>query len=181
MKIVFVSDIHGSTAGLARALSFYDSVGADLLCLGGDIINYGPRNGLPESLNPAAVADLLNARKRDIVAVRGNCDSEVDQMLLQFPALPDYAVVSDGPRRFFLTHGHKFLAGGAAPWLEADVVVSGHTHLWELRRDENGTVRLNTGSVTFPKQGRMPTFGYYDGSSLAVVGLDGRALAQMKL
>lgn len=181
MKIVFVSDIHGSPAGLARALQFYDRVGADLLCLGGDIINYGPRNGLPDGLDPASVVAMLNARRGDIVAVRGNCDSEVDQMLLQFPALTDYAVVADGSRRFFLTHGHKFLTDGAAPWLTASVVVSGHTHLWELRRGDDGTVWLNTGSVTFPKQGRAPTFGYYDGSSLAILGLDGQALTQLRL
>lgn len=177
MKIVFVSDVHGCYARLVPVLDFFDRVGADLICIGGDIINYGPRNGLPpDGLDPQSIVAALNARKTNIVAVRGNCDSEVDQMLLEFPLLSDYALVADGGRRFFLTHGHLFNAGNRPLWLNSDVVVTGHTHLWRLERDEPGVVCLNTGSVTFPKGGNVPTFAFYDGSELSVLSLEGKTL-----
>ena len=182
MKIVFVSDIHGCYARLKPVLSFFDEVKADMLCIGGDIINYGPRNGIPsDGLDPHAIADALNARSGRIVAVRGNCDSEVDQMLLKFPMSSDYAVVADGGRVFFLTHGHKIIGADGQPWLKADVVVSGHTHLWGLDRGNDGVVRLNTGSVTFPKGGREATFAYYDGRSLSVLAISGEVLKSMTL
>ena len=182
MKIVFVSDIHGCYSRLAPVLDFFDSSKADVLCLGGDIINYGPRNGLPaEGLGPQAIAGALNSRKRHIVAVRGNCDSEVDQMLLEFPIMSDYAIVADGSRRFFISHGHLFNASKPV-WAEAEVYVSGHTHLWELERSETSQlVTLNTGSVTFPKGGNMPTFAFYDGCSISVLSLDGRVLKSVRL
>lgn len=174
MKIVFVSDIHGVPANLDCVLKFYDSVNADMLCIVGDIINYGPRNGVPQGLDPMGVVNLLSPRSASIVAVRGNCDSEVDQMLLPFPILSDYAVVTDGARRFLLTHGHLPIA--SQPWLSADVVVTGHTHLWTLKPEGNA-LSLNTGSITFPKQGNQPTFAYYDGQSLSVRNLSGEVLA----
>lgn len=182
MKIVFVSDIHGCYARLVPVLEFYDKVQADLLCIGGDIINYGPRNGLPpDGLDPKSIVSALNARKSRIVAIRGNCDSEVDQMLLEFPLLSDYAVVTDGSRRFFLTHGHLFNLKERPLWLDAAVIVSGHTHLWELERDANGTVMLNTGSITFPKGGNVPTFAYYDGGQISVLTLGGEVLKSLEL
>lgn len=182
MKIVFVSDIHGCHKRLAPVLDFFDREKADLLCIGGDIINYGPRNGLPtDGLDPQAIVESLNKRAKKIVAVRGNCDSEVDQMLLHFPILGDYAIIADGQRRFFVTHGHKHLDDNGLPWLEADVVVSGHTHLQKLEKGEDGTVHLNTGSVTFPKGGNEPTFAYYDGDKIAILRLDGAVIKTIKL
>ena len=181
MKILFVSDIHGSATALDAVLHFFSSLRCDLLCIGGDIINYGPRNGLPDGLSPRDVADSLNALSDRIIAVRGNCDSEVDQMLLNFPMMADYALVADGSRRFLITHGHKFLDDNKSPWFKADVIVSGHTHLWDLHRDADGTVHLNTCSPTFPKQGRQPTFAFYDGSSLSVLNTSGETLSSLAL
>ncbi len=184
MNIVFVSDIHGCYARLRPVLDYFERIGGDkILCIGGDIINYGPRNGLPaEGLDPQAIVEALNKMSSSIVAVRGNCDSEVDQMLLRFPISSDFAVVTDGSRRFFITHGHKILSDDNIPWLSTDVIVSGHTHLWNLSRDAHGVVHLNTGSVTFPKGGNPPTFAHYDGRSLKVLSLStGEALAAEEL
>ena len=108
MRYLIVSDIHGSLPALDKVLAFYDEKQCDMLCILGDILNYGPRNGLPEGLDPKGIAERLNARADRIVAVRGNCDSEVDQMLLDFPVLADYALLVDRGRRFFLTHGHVY-------------------------------------------------------------------------
>lgn len=181
MKILFVSDIHGSATALEKVLDIYARWGGEMLCIVGDIINYGPRNGLPDGLSPQLIVQRLNALSDQIVAVRGNCDSEVDQMLLSFPIMGDYAVVCDGRRRFLLTHGHKLLNDKGQAWFKADIVVTGHTHLWSLERDPDGTVFLNTGSPTFPKGGRQPTCALYDGKSIKVVSTDGETLKEISL
>lgn len=108
MKYLIVSDIHGSLPALEKVLAFYREQQCDLLCILGDTLNYGPRNGLPEGLDPKGIAERLNAMAGEIVAIRGNCDSEVDQMLLDFPILSDYTLVVDNGKRLFLTHGHIY-------------------------------------------------------------------------
>lgn len=145
-----------------------------MLCLLGDILNYGPRNRIPDGIDPRGIADRLNAMAADIVAVRGNCDSEVDQMLLDFPMMADYTVVVDGGRRLFLTHGHVY-DERRLPSLRHDVLFHGHTHLWQVGR-AGRAVWCDTGSVTFPKEGREPTFVTYDDGLVTVHRLDGLAL-----
>ena len=105
MKYLLVSDIHGCLPTLQRVLDFYDREQYDMLLILGDILNYGPRNRIPEGIDPKGIVELLNKRKDSIVAVRGNCDAEVDQMLLEFPIMADYALIVDGGRRMFITHG----------------------------------------------------------------------------
>lgn len=108
MRILFLSDIHGSLPALDAVLRYYDAHHYDLLVLLGDILNYGPRNGLCQGLDPQAIAERLNERAANIVAVRGNCDSEVDQMLLNFPIQSTYMLLVDEGKRFFITHGHVY-------------------------------------------------------------------------
>lgn len=179
MKYMLLSDIHGSIGRLERALDFYAAEHCDMLLLLGDIINYGPRNRIPDDINPAAVAARLNAMSSDIVAVRGNCDSEVDQMLLKFPVMADYAVVVDGCRRIFITHGHIYNEDNM-PVCRHDVFVYGHTHLWKLERHD-GCVVCNTGSVTFPKEDREPTFALYDDGVMTIRRLDGSVVSQLTI
>ena len=108
MRILFLSDIHGSLPALDAVLNYYDAHHYDLLVLLGDLLNYGPRNGLCQGLDPQAIVERLNARAANIVAVRGNCDSEVDQMLLNFPIQSTYMLLVDDGKRFFITHGHVY-------------------------------------------------------------------------
>ena len=108
MKYLLVSDIHGCLPTLEQVLDFYDRNQYDMLLILGDILNYGPRNRIPEGIDPKGIVELLNKRKDNIVAVRGNCDAEVDQMLLEFPIMSDYAIIVDGGRRMFITHGHVY-------------------------------------------------------------------------
>ena len=180
MKYLIVSDIHGSLPALDKVLAFYDKQQCDMLCILGDILNYGPRNGLPEGLDPKAIAERLNARAQHIVAVRGNCDAEVDQMLLYFPVLADYALLVDGGRRFFLTHGHVYHEANM-PKGKPDVFLYGHTHLWKLEKNEEGQVICNTGSITFPKGGNPPTFALLEDGTLSVYHLDGTLLKSLPL
>lgn len=179
MKTLLVSDIHGSLPALEQVLDFYRREHCELLCILGDILNYGPRNGLPEGLNPKAIAERLNLMASDIVAIRGNCDSEVDQMLLQFPILSDYTLLIDGGRRLFLTHGHVYNED-RRPSLRTNALVYGHTHLWKLER-QGDTVVCNLGSITFPKGGNVPTFGLYDDGRLSIHRLDGELLKELNL
>ncbi len=179
MKYLLVSDIHGSLPVLEAVIDFYHSQHCDMMCILGDILNYGPRNRIPEGIDPKGIADRLNAMAADIVAVRGNCDSEVDQMLLQFPIMADYALIVDEGRRLFLTHGHIYNEQNM-PTGRHDAFVYGHTHLWKLEKTATG-LTCNLGSVTFPKGGKEPTFAVYENGTLTIHRLDGTQLAQATL
>ncbi len=168
---MLLSDIHGSLPRLSRALDFYRAQHCDMLLLMGDILNYGPRNGVPEGLDAPGIAKALNDMADDIVAVRGNCDSEVDQMLLHFPILSTYTIVVDEGRRILLTHGHVYNKETLPPG-RFDAVVYGHTHLWELTAREDGSVVCNTGSITFPKGGNPPTLAIMDDGVITVYHFD---------
>src|SRR5574344_1893773 len=108
MKILFLSDIHGVPSTLERALKMAETLNPDRIALLGDLLYHGPRNGVPNFYDPVRVTDILNGLKDRIVAVRGNCDAEVDQAMLQFPIAADYQVLDSGNRKFFLTHGHVY-------------------------------------------------------------------------
>lgn len=179
MKYLIVSDIHGSLPALDKVLAIYKSEQCDMMLLLGDILNYGPRNSIPEGIDPKGIAGRLNAMKEDIVAVRGNCDSEVDQMLLDFPIMADYALVVDEGKRLFLTHGHIYNKE-KMPKGKFDAIFTGHTHLWHLIR-ENGTVYCNTGSITFPKGGNVPTMAIYENGRITMYQLDGTELQSLTL
>lgn len=179
MKYLLFSDIHGCLPALQRALDFFEAQKCDMMCILGDIINYGPRNRIPEGIDPKGIVERLNNLADKIVAVRGNCDAEVDQMLLDFPIMADYAQVVDNGRRLLLTHGHKYNKENMLPG-KYDVVFSGHTHLWTLENEE-GTVFGNTGSITFPKGGNVPTFAIYEDGVVEIHHLNGELLKSIGL
>lgn len=179
MKYLMVSDIHGSLPALQRVLDFYGTAHCDMLCILGDILNYGPRNGLPEGLDPKGIAETLNAMSDKIIAIRGNCDSEVDQMLLDFPILSDYTLLVDNGVRLFLTHGHIYNEENS-PKGKHDIFFYGHTHLWKLEK-RDGQVVCNTGSITFPKGGNPPTFATYENGIVTIRHLDGEKLKELSV
>ncbi|MBR5972751.1 MAG: phosphodiesterase [Paludibacteraceae bacterium] len=180
MKYLIVSDIHGSLPRLKQVLHYYHQEHYDMLIVLGDILNYGPRNGVPEGLDAQGIANELNTLSDHIVAVRGNCDSEVDQMLLKFPMMADYALLVIDKKRIFLTHGHRYNSE-QLPELHIDVMCYGHTHRWMLERQGNCVV-CNTGSITFPKEERQPTFATIDeDNSLRIRNLEGSVLKEIQL
>lgn len=184
MKILFLSDIHGSLPALEAVLSFYDAHHYELLVLLGDLLNYGPRNGVCQGLDAMAVAERLNQRAEHIICVRGNCDSEVDQMLLVFPIESTYTMVVDEGRKFFITHGHIFNEKHLPLGPSCDVFVYGHTHLMSLQKADPQKGRpaiLNTGSPTFPKNGNPATFATYEDGCLSLRTLDGKAIEELRL
>lgn len=151
MKWLISSDIHGSAHWCRRLLEAYRGERADRLILLGDILYHGPRNDLPEGYAPKEVIALLNPLAGDILCVRGNCEAEVDQMVLDFPVLADYALLEAGQRLVYLTHGHHWHMGHLPPLKAGDVLLQGHTHV-PCCREEAGIRVLNPGSVSIPKE-----------------------------
>lgn len=151
MKYLIASDIHGSATWCRRLLEAFEKEEAVRLILLGDILYHGPRNDLPDGYAPKEVIDFLNPLKDRILAVRGNCDTEVDQMVLSFPILADYAVLSERGRLIYLTHGHVYNENHLPPLCPGDVLLHGHTHVPACREHETYTY-LNPGSVAIPKE-----------------------------
>ena len=173
MKLLIASDLHGSAGACRAVLGRFAAERADTLVLLGDLLYHGPRNPVPADYDPPAVAALLNGLAPRILAVRGNCDAEVDQMLLRFPMQSDSALLllPDG-RRCFLTHGHVFGPDRLPPLAPGDALLYGHT-LVPVLRAENGLLLLNPGSVTFPKEGHPPTCAVWENGVFDLRTLDG--------
>ena len=166
MKYIIASDIHGSAAWCEELLSAFAREGADKLVLLGDILYHGPRNDFPDGYAPKKVFAMLNAIKDKIVCVRGNCDSEVDQMVLEFPIMADYAILPHGEKTLFLTHGHLFDDQKPPLLKTGDVLLNGHFHNPYHKVLENGVIYANCGSVALPKDGTPHSYILLDGDTL---------------
>ena len=154
MKFLVLSDIHGSAACLETVLASFEKE-CDAIILLGDYLNHGPRNPLPQGWDTKRTAELLNERKEKLICVRGNCDSEVDEMMLTFPCLNAYSTIalpaSNGIRRLFLHHGHLYDRAKLSSWLpKGTIVLSGHTHV-TVMEEEDGLFYFNPGSISLPK------------------------------
>ncbi|MGP3592291.1 phosphodiesterase [Vagococcus sp. WN89Y] len=181
MKLMFASDIHGSLPATERILELFAKSDARWLVILGDVLNHGPRNALPQGYAPAEVAGLLNEQARRIIAVRGNCDSEVDQMLLHFPITAPWQQVLLDERRLFLTHGHLFGQDNVPPLEAGDVLVYGHTHI-PLAEKRGDVIHFNPGSVSIPKGGFVASYGMLEDNELRVIALnDQRVIAQLAI
>ena len=152
MKLLIASDIHGSVLYCNELLKAFDREQADRMLLLGDILYHGPRNDLPDGYAPKEVIPVLNTRKNSILCIRGNCDTEVDQMVLDFPLMADYALVCVDNLRLYATHGHVYGPDRLPPLQPGDILLYGHTHIpaWDVRE---GIPCLNPGSVSIPKAG----------------------------
>lgn len=152
MKWMIASDLHGSAYYCRKMLEAFEREGADRLFLLGDLLYHGPRNDLPREYAPKEVIPLLNGKKEKLLCVRGNCDAEVDQMVLEFPVLADYAVLPVGQRLIYATHGHIYNVKNLPPLAPGDVLLHGHTHVPAWTEFGQGNLYLNPGSVSIPKE-----------------------------
>ena len=152
MKWMIASDIHGSAFYCEKLFKAYESEDCDRLLLLGDLLYHGPRNDLPRDYDPKRVIEMLNAHASDILCVRGNCEAEVDQMVLSFPVMADYALLWSGKRMIFATHGHVFNESNLPPLHEGDLLLHGHTHVSACVMHETYTY-CNPGSVSIPQDG----------------------------
>ena len=152
MKWIIASDLHGSAYYCRKMLEAFEREGADRLFLLGDLLYHGPRNDLPREYAPKEVIPLLNGKREKLLCVRGNCDAEVDQMVLEFPVLADYAVLPVGQRLIYATHGHIYHVKNLPPLAPGDVLLHGHTHVPAWTEFGQGNLYLNPGSVSIPKE-----------------------------
>ena len=165
MKIVIASDIHGSAYWCEKLLEAFEADNANSLLLLGDILYHGPRNDFPQEYSPKKVFAMLNAIKDKITCIRGNCDSEVDQMVLEFPILADYALIKDGTRTLFATHGHLYNKETPPLLGKNDVLLNGHFHAPCFEKMQNGNY-ANCGSVALPKADSPHSYIVYEDGQL---------------
>lgn len=162
MKLVIASDIHGSSFWCRKLLDLLAREQPDKLILLGDLLYHGPRNDLPEGYAPKAVIPMLSAYAEKIIAVRGNCEAEVDQMVLPFPCMADYAQLLVDGKTFYLTHGHHANPDRLPPLPEGSIFLFGHTHV-KMDAMYGGIRCLNPGSVSIPKDQTHSCLVYENG------------------
>lgn len=180
MKLMFASDIHGSAYYCRKMLEAYQAEEAGRLILLGDILYHGPRNDLPKEYAPKEVIAMLNPMKNDICAVRGNCEAEVDQMVLDFPVMADYALILYGERNLYATHGHIYNENNLPPLKNGDILIYGHTHVLKAEKREDYTL-LNPGSVSIPKEGNPPSYAILEDGLFTIKGFDGTIIKELQL
>ena len=180
MKLMIASDIHGCAPACKKLLDTFTASGAERLILLGDLLYHGPRNDLPEGYDPKAVIAMLSEYADRLFCVRGNCDTEVDQMVLPFPIMAETALLFVDGRTWFACHGHRSGANPTAndlPKLPAgSVVLSGHTHIPVLEENPDGVLLLNPGSTSIPKGGFAASYGVYEDGMFSVLGFDGEKI-----
>lgn len=180
MKYMFASDIHGSAYYCRKMLDAYKEEQADRLVLLGDLLYHGPRNDLPRDYAPKEVIPMLNGLKSEIFAVRGNCEAEVDQMVLDFPVMADYCILAIDERTFYATHGHIYNENNLPPLKGGDILIHGHTHVLRADQKENCII-LNPGSVSIPKEDNPPTYAVLEDGVFAIKTFDGDIIREMRL
>jgi putative phosphoesterase len=180
MKLMFISDIHGSLFWLERALEKVEEEQPDSLIILGDFLYHGPRNPLPKDYNPQEVANKLNAynKNKPITAVRGNCDAEVDQMLLEFPMMGDYVMLLHEGRRIYATHGHGFSIEHLPALSEKDIFIQGHTHI-PVADVKEGVYVLNPGSISLPKENNPNSYAILEGGQFIVKDFEGNVVKKI--
>ncbi len=180
MKFMFASDLHGSSIYCEKMFEIYRKENAEKLILLGDLLYHGPRNDLPEGYAPKEVIKMLNDNKKELLCVRGNCEAEVDQMVLEFPVLADYMIMYLEGRMAFITHGHKYNVENLPPMNEGDLLIHGHTHV--LTAEEiNGIVYINPGSMTIPKNGNKHSYMIYEDGVFTIKDLEGNQILSYSL
>lgn len=166
MKIMIASDVHGSAYWCKELLNAFEMEQAEKLVLLGDLLYHGPRNDFPDDYSPRKVFTMLNAVKDKLTCVRGNCDSEVDQMVLEFPIMADYALLELNGKTLFLTHGHLFNENTPPLLKKGDILFNGHFHAPCCKELENGAIYANCGSVSLPKEDTPHSYILIDGNTV---------------
>ena len=180
MKLMIASDLHGSAKYTRLLLRRFEEEGADRLLLLGDLLYHGPRNDLPEDYAPKEVLALLNGVRTKLLCVRGNCDAEVDQMVLEFPILAEYALLEVEGRVLFATHGHKYGPDNLPPLCPGDILLSGHTHV-PVCREAEGILLMNPGSASMPKEGSAAGYMTLERGVFTWKDFDGAVVREYRL
>jgi len=166
MKLLIASDLHGGSIATEQLIERFEAEGCDKMLLLGDILYHGPRNKIPYDYDCQKVIDRLNAVKDKIWCVKGNCDSEIDQLVLEFPMATDHLQIPIGNKVIFATHGHHIGPSNLPPIGSCDILMCGHTHVPEIRKYADGLVYANPGSTTIPKGSSQASYMTFDGNLL---------------
>ena len=171
MRWMIASDIHGSAKYCEKMFARFKEEQADRLILLGDLLYHGPRNDLPDGYAPKEVIELLNDHADELLCVRGNCEAEVDQMVLSFPVMADYNCLFFHDRRIFMSHGHVYGPGHLPDLPFGTMFLSGHTHI-PTAYEKDGLLLCNPGSVSLPKNSHPCTYGLIDETGFTVYTFD---------
>ena len=180
MKYIIASDIHGSAYYCAKLVDNFKKEKADKLILLGDLLYHGPRNALPREYEPMKVAELLNDKELCTMGVRGNCDAEIDQMVLDFPMFCDYAMMVYGKRTIVFSHGHIFSPDNLPPLREGDVFISGHIHV-PVCEMKDGVLCLNPGSLSIPKEDSVNSYMSFEDGLFQWKDMEGKVYKEYRL
>lgn len=172
MKLMIASDIHGSAYYCEKMIEAYRKEKADKLLILGDLLYHGPRNDLPKEYNPKTVISMLNDMKEEILCVRGNCDTDVDQMVLEFPIMAEYAIFYINDRMIFATHGHKINKENLPMLKKGDILLNGHFHV-PACEEKGDYIYMNPGSVSIPKENSEHSYMIVDGNEYLWKNLEG--------
>ncbi len=176
MKLLIASDIHGDLDSAKKIFAAFSKEDADKILILGDLLYHGPRNNLPSTYSPKDVIKLLNDNRDVILCVRGNCDTEVDQMVLEFPILADYIFLSLDGLQVFATHGHHHNTATPPPLRKGEILLHGHTHVLKCEQFGDENTYLNPGSAALPKEGNPRTYMIYENRSFTVKDFDGNTV-----
>ena len=180
MKYMFASDVHGSAYYCRLMLEKYKEEQAERLVLLGDLLYHGPRNDLPREYAPKEVIAMLNERKNCIYNVRGNCDAQVDQMVLEFPVLAEYGFFEIDGKTIYCSHGHVYNEKNLPPLKRGDIFLHGHTHVLMAKEVEGITI-LNPGSVSIPKEGNPPTYAVLERGIFTIKTFENEIIKEYRL
>ena len=176
MKLLIASDIHGDIESAKILIEAFEKNACDKILLLGDILYHGPRNDLPGRYAPKEVIALLNKYSDRILSVRGNCDTEVDQMVLEFPVLADYAILSLDGLTVYATHGHNYNTKTPPPLANGDILLHGHTHVIKSEKFGNDNTYINPGSITLPKENCPRSFVIYENRAFTFLDVNGNLI-----
>ena len=176
MKIIVISDIHGSLFYMNKIKEIIDKSSVDKIVLLGDLYYHGPRNPLTQEYNPQQVANILNSYKDKILCVRGNCDAQVDEMISEFKFNDNVKLDING-KRFFFTHGHKYNIDNLPD--NIDVIVYGHFHTGFIKQKDN-VICVNSGSISLPKDNTKNSYLIIDDNNIKLMDLDGNVIDRIK-
>lgn len=180
MKLMIASDIHGSAYYCRKMIEAYKNEKVEKLLILGDILYHGPRNDLPCEYAPKEVIGMLNPMADELLCVRGNCDTEVDQMVLDFPVLAEYAIFYVNGRTIFATHGHNFNPANAPKIKNGDILLNGHTHVPAFEETER-FIYVNPGSVSIPKENSEHGYIILEDNTLTWKNLDGKVWMEKEI
>ena len=179
MRLLIASDIHGDLQAAELLIEVMKEKKCDKILLLGDILYHGPRNNLPEAYNPKGIIELFNRYSEKIMSVRGNCDTEVDQMVLKFPIMAEYAYLAVDGITIFATHGHKYNTETPPPMGEREVLIHGHTHILTVEKFGSDNIYINPGSISLPKGGNPKTYMIYENRRFSIYDVDGNVITSV--